>query len=80
MLLFGQSAGAINTFIIATLPQAPGLINSAISESGGGRDVQLNATVQMIAESYAMSLGCGLSDVSEEPPKTHTYTPNLKLY
>jgi carboxylesterase type B len=63
VLMFGQSAGAINTFIIATLPQAPSLMNAAITESGGGRDVELNSSAQSLGASYAAALGC--SDVSE---------------
>ncbi|KAK6445851.1 cholinesterase [Trichoderma asperellum] len=38
MLLFGQSAGAFNTFAIATMDEAPSLISAAIMESGGGTD------------------------------------------
>lgn len=63
MLLFGQSAGSINTFTISTLPQATSLISAAITESGGGRDTALNASVQALGMAYASSLNCGDSDV-----------------
>lgn len=61
--MFGQSAGATNTFVIATLPQAPRLINAAIAESGGGRDAELNSTIQSLGAAYAQNLSC--TDVSD---------------
>ncbi|KAF5861393.1 hypothetical protein ETB97_000272 [Aspergillus alliaceus] len=62
VLLFGQSAGAVNAFIIATLPQAPSLINAAITESGGGRDVLFNSTAQRVGDSVAQRLSCKATD------------------
>ncbi|KAJ6107333.1 hypothetical protein N7523_008656 [Penicillium sp. IBT 18751x] len=62
VLLFGQSAGAESAYIIASLPQAPTLIKSVISESGGGRPLTLNATQQKVAASYAKTLQCSSSD------------------
>lgn len=64
MLLHGQSAGATDTFTIATLPQAPRLISAAIMESGGGRDAPLYDSMQTLGQSYAQSLNCSVSDVS----------------
>lgn len=64
VLLFGQSAGAENVYAIATLPQAPSLINSVISESGGGRGLINNATTQKVGASYAQALNCNFTDVS----------------
>lgn len=64
MLLFGQSAGAENAYVIASLPQAPSLFKSVISESGGGRGLINNATTQMIGASYAQALNCSVTDVS----------------
>jgi len=63
VLLFGQSAGATNTFIVSTLPQAKSLISVAISESGGGRDLATSAEMQPIGASFASSLGCSSKDV-----------------
>ncbi|KAF3922721.1 Acetylcholinesterase [Orbilia brochopaga] len=37
VLLFGQSAGAWNSFIISTLPSAPNLMRAVALESGGGK-------------------------------------------
>lgn len=77
VLLFGQSAGATNTFVVATLPQAPTLINSAITESGGGRDALLNSTMQTLGSNFAQHIGCGLSDGnclrSKSISEMHTY-------
>jgi carboxylesterase type B len=64
VLLHGQSTGAMDTFTIATLPQAPSLISAAIMESGGGRDAPLYDSMQTLGQSYAQSLNCSVSDVS----------------
>ncbi|KAF8856038.1 alpha/beta-hydrolase [Acephala macrosclerotiorum] len=58
VLLFGQSAGATNAFIVSTLPQATSLINSVISESGAGRDVATSDVAYTLGASYADSLNC----------------------
>ena len=65
MVLFGQSAGADNIFVIATLPEAPTLIRAAISESGGGRDAPSKETVNDSGATYAKALNCSVSDVSK---------------
>jgi carboxylesterase type B len=64
VLLFGQSAGAENAYVIASLPQAPSLFHSVISESGGGRGLINNATTQKVGASYAQALNCSRTDVS----------------
>lgn len=64
VLLFGQSAGAENVYIIGSLPQAPSLINGIIAESGGGRVVSSNSTQQKMGASFARTLKCSSSDVS----------------
>ena len=63
VLLFGQSAGSVNVYNIATLPQAPTLFKAAISESGGGRDAPLTSAANALGVSYAKTLGCDVSDV-----------------
>lgn len=63
VVLFGQSAGAIDTFTIATLDQAPKLINAAIMESGGGNDYATTAEAEAYGQEYVMSLGCKIDDV-----------------
>ena len=70
MVLHGQSAGAIDTFTIATLPQAPTLFKSAIMESGGGRDIAINDTAQAVGQGFAQGLNCSATDVSTKHPKT----------
>ncbi|KAJ6106010.1 hypothetical protein N7512_009527 [Penicillium capsulatum] len=62
VLLFGQSAGAADGYVVASLPEAPSLINSFISESGGGRGLIDNSTLQSVGASYARTLNCGISN------------------
>ncbi len=62
-MLYGQSAGAINTYTVATLPQAKSLISSAIMESGAGTDIPTLAEAQRFYEFYATQLNCSISDV-----------------
>lgn len=68
MLLFGQSSGAEDAFVIASLPQAPYFINSAILESGVGKQLQINSTAQSVGASYARTLKCNPGDVSANYP------------
>lgn len=63
VLLFGQSAGAENVYIIGSLPQAPSLVNAIISESGGGRSLSSNSTQQKVGASFAQMLNCSSNDV-----------------
>ncbi len=67
VMLFGQSAGADNTFIVSTLPEAKELITSVILESGGGQDMTPYDVAQHTGASYAEALKCNSSDVSLEP-------------
>ncbi|KAJ5899519.1 hypothetical protein N7495_004263 [Penicillium taxi] len=62
VVLFGQSAGAENVYIIGSLPRAPSLINGIISESGGGRTLTANSTQQKVGASFARILKCNSSD------------------
>lgn len=64
VLLFGQSTGAEDVFAITSLPQAPSLMNSAIMESGAGRNLGNNAVQQKLGASYAQTLNCSTTDVS----------------
>ena len=63
VVVHGQSAGSINLFIIATLSQAPDLMSSAIMQSGGGRNIIYNGTVQALSRTFANSLNCSIDDV-----------------
>ncbi|CAL5865911.1 uncharacterized protein PFLUO_LOCUS117 [Penicillium psychrofluorescens] len=62
VLLYGQSSGAEDSFIIASLPQAPSLINSVIMESGAGKKLLYNSTIQSVGKSYAQTLNCSPDD------------------
>lgn len=64
VLLFGESAGALNAFIISTLPNATSLMNAAISESGYGPQLADAATVNTIGHNYTTRLNCSTTDVS----------------
>ena len=64
VVLIGQSAGAEDAFIIATLPQAPSLFRAAISESIPNTQLMFNSTIQSSGVSYAQALNCNVSDVS----------------
>jgi carboxylesterase type B len=63
-MLHGQSAGAIDSYTISTLPQAPQLISAGIYESGAGRDLAYQDTVEKLSASYAQYLNCTTSVVS----------------
>lgn len=58
IVLFGQSAGALDVYVIASLPQAPSLIRGAIAQSGGGAGLPSKAAVDVFATKYAASLNC----------------------
>ncbi|PLB50894.1 alpha/beta-hydrolase [Aspergillus steynii IBT 23096] len=62
VLLFGQSAGAANVYIVGSLPQASSLVNGVIAESGAGRPVTINETQQATGASYARTLKCSTND------------------
>ncbi|KAH8883118.1 alpha/beta-hydrolase [Thozetella sp. PMI_491] len=64
VLVFGESAGARNTFALATLPQAPKLMRAAIMESGGGKDYPSISNVQSWQSNFLVSLNCNTSDIS----------------
>lgn len=64
VVLFGQSAGADNSFVISALPQAKSLIKGAVLQSGGGQDMTPYKLAQEVAASYVGVLGCKTTDVS----------------
>jgi carboxylesterase type B len=63
VLLFGQSAGATDTYSIATLAEAPKLISAAAMESGGGRDAPAQKKVQRWHQLFLDGLNCTTADV-----------------
>lgn len=64
VMLFGQSAGADDTFVVSTLPEAKHLISAAVMESGGGQDVAPYKTATYTGKSFAKTLNCRSDDVS----------------
>lgn len=63
VMLFGQSAGADDTFVVSTLPEAKGLISAAVMQSGGGQDVTPYKTATNTGRSFAKTLNCSSKDV-----------------
>ena len=78
MLLNGQSAGAVDSFVLSTLPQAPELFSSAAFESGAGRDALLPPIEQAVGSAYAQALNCSISDVGST--NIFVSTPLIKIF
>ncbi|KAK6541863.1 hypothetical protein TWF694_007641 [Orbilia ellipsospora] len=72
VLLFGQSAGAYDSWIISTLPQAPSLMRAAALLSGGGVDFQTNSSAQIAGAQFAGLVNCSTTDASCLRKKTPT--------
>lgn len=64
VLLFGQSAGAGNVFVLSTLPQAPSLFSAAAMQSGAGRDSPTADQVRTYSKDFVNMLGCSISDAA----------------
>ena len=58
VVLFGESAGAVDSFVVSSLPQAPSLINAGISESGGGRALPGSTAANAFGAQWAAKLNC----------------------
>lgn len=56
-LVFGESAGAVNTCIMLATPLAKGLFSSALMESGGCA-AQTKAAAETFADDWAANAGC----------------------
>jgi carboxylesterase type B len=65
VLLFGQSAGALDSYVISSLPQAPSLFRAVALESGGGRDSPSVADTKAVYAKYIRSLNCSLENALE---------------
>ncbi|KAH8677987.1 Carboxylesterase [Xylariales sp. PMI_506] len=63
VLLFGQSAGASDTFTIATMEEAPQLMKAAAMESGGGRELVTIKQAQTWQTTFVEALNCSLTDI-----------------
>ncbi|KAF2233465.1 carboxylesterase type b [Viridothelium virens] len=64
ILLFGQSAGAMASFALATLPGITSLVNAVVMESGGGIDFPTISTAQAFHEEFVNALNCSVTDVA----------------
>ncbi|KAJ5115668.1 hypothetical protein N7456_000016 [Penicillium angulare] len=64
VVLFGQSAGATDVYTVATLPQAPSLMNSVIVESVALPSLIEYSQLQKTSASFARQLHCGVSNTS----------------
>lgn len=64
IMLFGQSAGADNVFVVSSLEQAKTLLSGVVLESGGGIDVIPPDIAEYTAKSFTETLGCKGSCVS----------------
>ncbi|KAJ6259701.1 Cholinesterase [Drechslerella dactyloides] len=64
VLLFGQSAGAWNSFIISTLPDAKNLMRAVALESGGGIDLPSSSSAQMAGAMFAKRANCSANDAA----------------
>lgn len=63
VMLFGQSAGALDAFVLSTLPQAPQLMAAGAFESGSGRTLPNMSEVINWNEMFASEVGCNSSDL-----------------
>lgn len=64
VLLFGQSAGAFDAFVISSLPQAPSLVSAVALESGAGIHLLGANAAQARADALAGALNCGAADAA----------------
>ena len=64
VVLHGQSAGAFDAYVVATLPQAPKLMAAAILESGAGRDIATPALAHTVGTAYTKALNCSTDTVA----------------
>lgn len=64
VLLFGQSAGAQDTFILSSLPQAPSLISAAILESGLPGNLSTAQEAQPQGQAFVKGLNCSTTNIT----------------
>ncbi|KAI1144317.1 alpha/beta-hydrolase [Hypoxylon sp. FL0543] len=64
VLLFGESAGAIDAFVLATLPEIPQLVRAAAFESGAGRDLATVADSKVWYSEFLNAMNCTKPDLS----------------
>jgi para-nitrobenzyl esterase len=59
VLLFGESAGAVDTCTLVGSPKAAGLFHRAIVQSGACRERTLDVVLTEISEPFVANAGCG---------------------
>ncbi|TVY67494.1 Para-nitrobenzyl esterase [Lachnellula suecica] len=64
VLLFGQSTGALDTFIISTLSKAPSIMNAAVWESGVGPQLATSTEYDAYGTNFTSQLNCSISDAA----------------
>lgn len=64
VLLFGQSAGGFDTFVLSSLPQAPSLMSAAVLQSGAGINLSTTAAAQAQGDAFVRGLNCSTTDVA----------------
>ncbi|KAI1106948.1 alpha/beta-hydrolase [Jackrogersella minutella] len=64
VLLFGQSAGAIDSFVLTTLPEITRLARAAALESGAGRDLATVADAKTWYSEFLDAMNCTTADLS----------------
>ncbi|XDG01062.1 hypothetical protein ABKA04_000677 [Annulohypoxylon sp. FPYF3050] len=64
ILLFGESAGAIDSFTLSTLPEIKELVRAVALESGGGRDLATLADSKVWYSEFLDAMNCTTADVS----------------
>ena len=64
VLLFGQSAGAVDVFSLSTLEEAPALFASAAMESGAGRDTPTVGQVRDYNLQLIQGFGCDAGNMT----------------
>ncbi|KAI1454000.1 alpha/beta-hydrolase [Annulohypoxylon moriforme] len=64
VLLFGESAGAIDSFTLSTLPEIPQLIRAVALESGAGRDLATLADSKVWYSEFLDAMNCTTPNLS----------------
>lgn len=74
VMMFGQSAGADNVFVLSSLKEAKSLMSGVVLESGGGIDVIPPDIADYSAKSFFETLGCKGRCVGLRPGQGKIYT------
>ncbi len=74
VLVYGQSAGGLDTHTLASLDMAPSLMKSAIIESVAGQTSLNRTEANSLGARFAAALPCNLTDVRQEPQGSASLT------